>query len=54
MKSSNNSITPVKFLVEEAKKKLEIISSINANKKIENKDYVFLDIRDIRELWRDG
>jgi len=54
MKSSNNSITPVKLLVEEAKKKIEIISSINANKKVENKDYVFVDIRDIRELWRDG
>ena len=47
MKFSNNEITPVKYLVNEAKKKIELISSIHANLKIKNNEYVFVDIRDI-------
>ncbi len=47
-------ITPVKQLVETAKSEIESISPIEARKLADHGDALLLDIRDIRELDRDG
>ena len=47
IKSSQN-------LVEEAKKSIETISADKAKELAEKKEITFIDVRDIRELWRDG
>ena len=41
-------------LVEEAKKSIETISADKAKELAEKKEITFIDVRDIRELWRDG
>ncbi len=46
--------TGVKHLVEEAKKAIEEISAEEAVELIENDSVVIVDIRDVRELQRDG
>jgi rhodanese-related sulfurtransferase len=46
--------TGVKHLVEEAKKAIEEISAEEAVALIENDSVVIVDIRDVRELQRDG
>lgn len=47
-------ITPVKQLVETAKSEIESISPTEARKLADHGDALLLDIRDIRELDRDG
>ena len=49
-----NPIVSVSKLVEEAKKNIDIIYPYQAAKKISNKKTFFVDIRDIRELWKEG
>ena len=41
-------------LVEEAKKNIETLSSNQAKSLIEKKEITLIDIRDIRELWKEG
>lgn len=47
-------ITPVKTLVAEAKDQIETLSQEDAAALVESGTAVFVDIRDIRELKRDG
>ena len=48
------SIKSSQTLVEEAKKNIETLSSEKVRQLIEKKEITLLDIRDIRELWKDG
>ena len=41
-------------LVEEAKKSIETISADKAKELAEKKEITFIDVRDIRELWKEG
>jgi rhodanese-related sulfurtransferase len=41
-------------LVEEAKKSIETLDSTKVKQLIENKEVTLIDIRDIRELWKEG
>ena len=41
-------------LVEEAKKNIETLNSENVKKLLEKKEITLIDIRDIRELWKEG
>ena len=41
-------------LVEEAKKNIETLSSNQAKSLIEKKEITLIDVRDIRELWKEG
>jgi len=41
-------------LVEEAKKKIQTLSPAEAKNLIEKKEITLIDIRDIRELWKEG
>ena len=41
-------------LVEEAKKSIETLDSTTVKQLIENKEVTLIDIRDIRELWKEG
>ena len=41
-------------LVEEAKKSIETLSADEVKKLIEKKELTLIDIRDIRELWKEG
>ena len=41
-------------LVEEAKKSIETLNSENVKKLLEKKEITLIDIRDIRELWKEG
>tara|TARA_B100000123_G_scaffold265620_1_gene236857 strand:- start:941 stop:1339 length:399 start_codon:yes stop_codon:yes gene_type:complete len=47
-------IKPSQVLVEEAKKEIESIDAKKAKKMLDNDEITLIDIRDIRELWRDG
>ena len=47
IKSSQN-------LVEEAKKKIQTLSPIEVKNLIEKKEITLIDVRDIRELWKEG
>ncbi len=47
-------ITPVEKLVEEANKEIETISVADAITLHADAHHVFIDIRDVRELWREG
>ena len=48
------SIKSSQTLVEEAKKKIQTISPVEAKNLIEKKEITLIDIRDIRELWKEG
>ena len=48
------SIKSSQILVEEAKKSIETLSSDHAKKLLEKKEITLIDVRDIRELWKDG
>tara|TARA_B100000886_G_C20419166_1_gene490662 strand:- start:621 stop:1019 length:399 start_codon:yes stop_codon:yes gene_type:complete len=41
-------------LVEEAEKKIETLSAEKAKELAEKKEITLIDVRDIRELWKDG
>ncbi len=41
-------------LVEEAKKSIETLSPVEAQKLLNNNEITLVDIRDIRELWNEG
>ena len=41
-------------LVEEAKKSIETLNSDEVKKLMDNKEITLIDIRDIRELWKEG
>ena len=41
-------------LVEEAKKSIETLSPVEAQKLLNNNEVTLVDIRDIRELWNEG
>ncbi|MEC7100142.1 MAG: rhodanese-like domain-containing protein, partial [Pseudomonadota bacterium] len=41
-------------LVEEAKKKIQTLSPIEVKNLIEKKEITLIDVRDIRELWKEG
>lgn len=44
----------IKILCREAEKEIETIDASDAIKLLNQEDYQFIDIRDIRELWREG
>ncbi len=48
------SIKSSQILVEEAKKSIETLNSDQAKKLFEKKEITLIDVRDIRELWKDG
>ena len=48
------SIKSSQILIEEAKKFIETLSSDKAKKLFEKKEITLIDVRDIRELWKDG
>ena len=48
------SIKSSKVLVEEAKKSIETLSSEKVKNLIEKNEITLIDIRDIRELWKEG
>ena len=48
------SIKSSQILVEEVKKFIETLSSDQAKKLFEKKEITLIDVRDIRELWKDG
>ena len=48
------SIKSSKTLVEEAQKKIQTLSPNEVKKLIEEKEITLIDIRDIRELWKEG
>ena len=48
------SIKSSQTLVEEAKKNIETLSSENVKQLIEKKEITLIDVRDIRELWKEG
>jgi len=41
-------------LVDEANKIIETLNSVEVKQLIENKEITLIDVRDIRELWKDG
>ena len=41
-------------LVEEAQKSIETLSSDEVKKLAENKEITLIDVRDIREIWKEG
>ena len=43
-----------KELVEEANKSIETLSPENVKKALEKKEITLIDVRDIRELWKEG
>ena len=47
-------IKPSQVLVEEAKKEIESIDAKKAKKMLDKDEITLIDIRDIRELWKDG
>jgi len=48
------SIKSSKTLVEEAQKKIQTLSSKEVRELIEKKEITLIDVRDIRELWKEG
>ena len=49
-----SAITPVSELVQKAKSKIMLIGPADALKKMNEGNIVFVDIRDIRELWKEA
>ena len=49
-----NKILPSAILVEDAKKNIDIIYPFLAHKKFSEDNTFFVDVRDIRELWKEG
>ena len=47
-------IKPSQKLVEEANKKIETLKVDEVKKLAENKEITLIDVRDIRELWKEG
>ena len=43
-----------KELVDEANKSIETLSPENVKKALEKKEITLIDVRDIRELWKEG
>jgi rhodanese-related sulfurtransferase len=43
-----------KKLVEEAEKNIETLTSNQAKSLVEKKEITLIDVRDIRELWKEG
>ena len=43
-----------KKLIKEAESEIETLSTIEVSKILENEDFILVDIRDIRELWKEG
>ena len=41
-------------LVEEAQKSIETLSSDEVKKLVENREITLIDVRDIREIWKEG
>jgi len=48
------SIKSSQTLVEEAQKKIQTLSPIEVKSLIEKKEITLIDVRDIRELWKEG
>ena len=48
------SIKSSKTLVEEAQKKIQTLTPIEVKSLIEKKEITLIDVRDIRELWKEG
>jgi len=48
------SIKSSQTLVEEAKKNIETLNSENVKHLLEKKEITLIDVRDIRELWKEG
>ena len=48
------SIKSSKFLVEEAQKNIETLTPSEVKKLHENNEITLIDVRDIRELWKEG
>ena len=48
------SIKSSQTLVEEAQKKIQTLSPNEVKKLIEKKEITLIDVRDIRELWKEG
>ena len=48
------SIKSSQTLVEEAEKSIETLTSSEVKKLVENKEITLIDVRDIRELWKEG
>ncbi len=51
---SQNTFTPVAKLIEDAEREIETLSAADAIALHGNKDVLFVDLRDVRELDRDG
>ena len=51
---SSMSIKSSQTLVEEAKKKIETLSPSEVKHLVEKKEITLIDVRDIRELWKEG
>ena len=49
-----NKIISASELVNDARKQIDSIFPFSAHKKINDKKFNFIDVRDIRELWREG
>ena len=48
------SIKSSRILVEEAQKKIQTLSPIEVKSLLEKKEITLIDVRDIRELWKEG
>ncbi len=48
------SIKSSQTLVEEAEKSIETLTSSEVKKLVENKEITLIDVRDIREIWKEG
>ena len=48
------SIKSSQILVEEAQKKIQTLSPVEVKKLIDKKEITLIDVRDIRELWKEG
>ena len=48
------SIKSSQILVEEAQKKIQTLSPAEVKKLIDKKEITLIDVRDIRELWKEG
>ena len=48
------SIKSSQTLVEEAKKRIQTLSPVEVKSLIEKKEITLIDVRDIRELWKEG
>ena len=48
------SIKSSQTLVEEAKKRIQTLSPVEVKSLIEKKEITLIDVRDVRELWKEG